>query len=92
MPGINSLERAAYEAKADNVFLDLLARFTRENRNVSHKPSPAYAPSLFAKEPEAEKAGISASALSDATGRLFRTEKIWNEPCEPPCNDRVTTV
>ena len=77
-PGVTSLDRAAYEAKAENVFLDLLARFTRENRNVAAKPCSSYAPRVFAREPEAK--GVSSKALADAMGRLFKSEKIWNEP------------
>jgi RecA-family ATPase len=78
-PGVSSLDRAAYEAKAESVFLDLLARFTRENRNVVASPCATYAPTLFAKEPEAN--GVSKDALADAMARLFKSETIWNEPC-----------
>jgi hypothetical protein len=33
---------------------------------------------VFAREPEAK--GVSSKALADAMGRLFKSEKIWNEP------------
>jgi RecA-family ATPase len=80
VPGMSSLDKVAREARADNVFLDLLARFSRENRNVVASPSAAYAPTVFAREPEAQQAKMSSKALADAMMRLFRTEKIWNEP------------
>jgi hypothetical protein len=47
---MSSLDQAAREAKAEEVFLDLLRSFTGQNRYVSDKTSPAYAPALFAKE------------------------------------------
>jgi hypothetical protein len=50
LPGMSSLDQAAREAKAEEVFLDLLRSFTGQNRYVSDKTSPAYAPALFAKE------------------------------------------
>jgi RecA-family ATPase len=77
-PGATSLDRAAYEAKAESVFLDLLARFARENRNVVAQPCSTYAPTVFAREPEAN--GMSSKALADAMARLFKSEKIRNEP------------
>jgi RecA-family ATPase len=79
-PGITSLDRAAYEAEAESVFLDLLARFTRDNRSVVASPCATYAPTVFAKETEAQQARVSSKALADAMGRLFKSEKIWNEP------------
>jgi RecA-family ATPase len=84
LPGVPSLEKAAQEAKADDVFLDLLRRLTRENRNVSDKPSPAYAPALFAREEEAKRAGLNGKQLEAAMRRLFAATKIWNESCGKP--------
>ena len=37
LPGGTSLDKVAQEAKVDDVFLDLLPRFTRENRNTSDR-------------------------------------------------------
>jgi RecA-family ATPase len=84
LPGVASLENTAQQAKADDVFLDLLRRFTRENRNVSDKASPAYAPALFAREYEARKAGLNGKQLEAAMRRVFAAGKIWNEPCGKP--------
>jgi hypothetical protein len=74
----------AQEARADDVFLDLLRRFTRENRNVSDKASPAYAPALCAREEEPKRAGLNGKQLEAAMRRLFAAGKIWNEPCGKP--------
>jgi RecA-family ATPase len=84
LPGVPSLEKAAQEANADDVFLDLLRRFTRENRNASDKVSPAYAPAVFVREEEAKRAGLNGKQLEAAMRRLFASGKIWNEPCGKP--------
>jgi RecA-family ATPase len=48
--GMSSLDSLAREQKADETFLALLARYNREGRNVSDKPtSPTYAPATFCK-------------------------------------------
>jgi RecA-family ATPase len=71
-----SLERMAADAKADTAFMALLDKFTRQGRNVSHKPtSNNFAPSEFSKEPGAP----SKLALVDAMRRLFMAEKIVAE-------------
>jgi RecA-family ATPase len=79
LPGIGSLDKIAQEAKADDIFLDLLGRFSRENRSVSYKPGTTYAPAIFAREDEAKKANMSSKALEAAMRRLFQTGKIHNE-------------
>jgi RecA-family ATPase len=84
LPGVASLDKAAQEAKADDVFLDLLRRFAKENRNASDKSGTNYAPALFAKEEEAKRAGLNRKQLEAAMRRLFATGKIWNEPCGRP--------
>jgi RecA-family ATPase len=84
VPGMNNLDKAAREAKAEEVFLALLHRFTRENRIASYKPGTSYAPALFAKEDEAIKAGLSSKNLAAAMRELFKAEKIWNEPYGRP--------
>jgi RecA-family ATPase len=49
--GISSLDKFAREQKAEETFLALLARYGREGRNVSHKPtSNNYGPANFSKE------------------------------------------
>jgi RecA-family ATPase len=81
VPGVASLDQAAQEAAAQTVFLDLLARFTRENRNASDRTGKAYAPALFSGEDEATRAGVTKRALEAAMRQLFKAGKIWNEPC-----------
>jgi RecA-family ATPase len=84
LPGITSLDRAAQELKAEEVFIDLLRAFTNQNRHVSDKAGSAYAPALFAREPLAKAAGLTNKALAAAMSRLFAAVKIWNEPCGRP--------
>jgi hypothetical protein len=50
----SSLDKAATDAKAEHVFLDLLRRYSEQGRDVSHKVSPSYAPTQFAKEETAQ--------------------------------------
>jgi RecA-family ATPase len=85
VPGIGSLDRAAQEAKADAVFLELLDRFTAENRNVSDKTGRGYAPALFVREEEAKRVGLANGKMFEgAMRRLFKAEKIWNAPYGRP--------
>ena len=80
--GDTSFDQVAREVRADQVFLDLLRRFTRENRKVSTSTGKNFAPALFAQEKEAN--GISSKELEAAMRRLFADGKIWNEPCGKP--------
>jgi RecA-family ATPase len=77
--GVSSLDKMAQEHRAEEIFLDLLARFTYENRTVGAKPGTSYAPALFAREDEAKKLGLSSKALEAAMRRLFKDQKITNE-------------
>jgi RecA-family ATPase len=79
-----SVNQVMQEARADEIFLELLRRFTRENRFVSGKPSSNYAPALFAKEDEAKRDMITGKAFEAAMRRLFKSGKIWNEPSGKP--------
>jgi RecA-family ATPase len=82
----------AAEQKADNLFLTLLRRFTKEGRNVSDNKSPTYAPAKFADEPEAKKAKMTSKALADAMLRLFAAGKIRVDPFGPPSRERRRIV
>jgi RecA-family ATPase len=84
LPGVTSLDKVAKEAKADDVFLELLRRFDRENRNVSDKGGIGYAPGLFAKEEEAKRAALGKKELDAAMRRLFAGGTIWNAPYGKP--------
>jgi RecA-family ATPase len=83
-PGTGSLEKAAAEAKAENAFLDILARFNRQERNVSDKSGPTFAPALFAQEAEAKTTRIRKPALVDAMRRLFAANRIHLETYGKP--------
>jgi RecA-family ATPase len=75
----SSLEQYAANAKADEVFLQLLRRFNRQDRTVGEKPGTSYAPALFEKETVAKAAGLKSSALAEAMRRLFAANKIHIE-------------
>jgi RecA-family ATPase len=78
-PSVGSLEKAAAEARADNVFLDILGRFNREGRNASDTKGPTHAPPLFSQEPEAKAANLKKAAMADAMRRLFASNRIHRE-------------
>jgi RecA-family ATPase len=80
VPGMTSLDKIAQEAKADEIFLTLLRRFTNSNRRVGDKPGTSYAPALFAREDEAKQAGLTSKSLHPAMVRLFKAGTICNEP------------
>jgi RecA-family ATPase len=75
-PRLGSLERMAAEEKIDHLFIKLLRRFTEQGRNVSDKPSPTFAPKIFAEQPDAKSAKINRNAFAAAMERLFATGKI----------------
>jgi RecA-family ATPase len=78
--GMSSLDKIARQQAADEAFLALLARYERDGRNVSDKPtSNAYAPTAFGKEKEAKAAKLSKAELDDAMRRLFEAGKIHVE-------------
>ena len=86
--GISGLDKLAREAKAEEIFLDLLKRFTNEGRNVSHNPnSHTNAPATFAKETEAKKLQLKKGDLEGAMRRLFEAKKIrvedYGRPSRP---------
>jgi RecA-family ATPase len=79
-PREGTLEKAAAERRAEELFLTLLNRFTGQGRNVSDKIGPSYAPALFAGEVEAKAARIGKTPLVAAMARLFSSGKIHMEP------------
>jgi RecA-family ATPase len=79
-PGEGTLEKAAAERRAEELFLTLLNRFNGQGRNVSDKIGPSYAPALFAKEAETKAAKVGRTALAAAMARLFSAGKIHMEP------------
>jgi RecA-family ATPase len=78
--GISNLDRVAREAKAEEVFLELLRRFSTQGRNVSEKPNaPTYAPAAFAKEADAKNQNIRKPDFEAAMRRLFACNKLHVE-------------
>ena len=73
-------DRAAQEARAEQTFLDLLDLHRAQGRDVSHKPSVSYAPTVFAKHPGLT---VSKEALQAAMERLFKARKIVAEKHGP---------
>ena len=74
--GVATLDAAERAAKADQVFIELLRRWTEQKRQVSVNRSSTYAPSHFAKQPEA--AGLTTKDLAAAMERLLRDGLIEN--------------
>jgi RecA-family ATPase len=90
--GLSSLDKLAREQKVEEAFLALLARYERQERNVSDKPnSPTYAPTCFSKEKEAD--GFRKSDLAAAMLRLFASNGIhvenYGRPSRPYSRLRV---
>jgi RecA-family ATPase len=62
---------AEHERKADELFLVLLDRLWFQKRYVNDRGGPNFAPSVFAREPEARGMKVSKAALADAMRRLL---------------------
>lgn len=82
----SGVERTALNAKADRVFLSLLAATYAEGTWTSPNPSARnYAPSQFSKRPDRE--GIGKPALEAAMHRLTKTGQIkietYGRPSDP---------
>jgi len=90
--GVSSIERAAADQKAEEVFLTLLGRYSRDKRDVASKPCQIYAPKVFEREEEAKAAKINGDHLTLAMLRLFKAEKITNEEWGPPSKRRSRIV
>jgi RecA-family ATPase len=91
--GMNSLEKLAAEKRAEDLFLVLLDRFTEQGRNTCDKPSAqTFAPTAFAKEPEAKETKIRKTDFESAMRRLFAGKKIRNQPYGPPSRGTVKLV
>jgi RecA-family ATPase len=85
--GLSNLEKAAREAEAERIFIDLLKRFSDAGRSLSHKvSSPNYAPKVFVAEAEAREARLRKTDLEEAMRRLFADEKIVVETYGKPSN------
>jgi RecA-family ATPase len=87
-PGTGTLERLAAEAEVDHLFIKLLRRFADQGRNVSDKTGTSYAPSHFAKQPEAKTGKVTSKAFAEAMERLFEAKKIRVMTDGPPSHPR----
>jgi RecA-family ATPase len=78
----------------EHLFLTLLRRFTEQDRNVSDKRSPTYAPTLFAEQPEAKRAKpkVTPRAFADAMERLFAAQRLKLVTDGPPSRRRTRIV
>jgi RecA-family ATPase len=85
-----AFDKLAADAKAERVFLDLLALLTLQGRDVSSKTSSAYAPSVFAGHPNAESIGK--QAFARAMERLFSANRIRVETFGPPSHRRSKLI
>jgi hypothetical protein len=88
IPG--GLGKLASEARADGIFIDLIAKTNSEGREVSSKPSASYAPAEFVKRPD--RGGLSKNELEDAMNRLFAAKKIRAETHGAPSRLRTRIV
>ena len=79
-------DKLAADAKAEGVFLDLLAVFEAQGRDVSPNPSKTYAPTVFENHPQAE--GVRKRAFEGAMNRLLRDGRIRIDKFGPPSKQR----
>ena len=86
LPPTNPSEdaKAAAAAQMDDLFLELLRRFTAQGRNVSDKQGPSYSPAKFADTPEVKKRKASRRTLAAAMERLLASGKIMVIAEGPP--------
>ncbi len=61
---------------ADELFLELLARYTAQGRYVNASSGTTFAPSVFAKDDAAKAARLTKRALAAAMNRLFEAGRI----------------
>lgn len=73
-------------AEIDQLFLDLLAQFAREGRNVSPNKGPSYAPAEFASHADAH--GVKGLAFKASQDRLLKAGTIEIVEFGPPSRRR----
>ena len=71
----DSLDRAQMDAKADRVFMTLLAQYIDSGFDLSHLPGSKYAPTIFARSKETE--GITKRQLAAAMERMMLAKKVY---------------
>ena len=80
------LVQLAAQATAERVFLDLLAVYESQDRDVSPNRGPTYAPTEFAKHPDVD--GVAKRALEDAMANLLKAKRIRVATFGPPSKQR----
>lgn len=84
------LDRVAGNAKAERVFLKLLATFTEQGRNVNPSSGTNYAPTKFANHPDSE--GLTRRAFGRAMEALLAAGKVKSEDCGRPSKPSTRLV
>lgn len=79
-------DKLAQGAKAQRVFMKLLATFTAQGRQVNHAGGQTYAPKIFADHPDNE--GMTKRALKSAMEGLLAAGKIVILKEGPPSKQR----
>jgi len=83
--GISNLDRASRAAKAEELFMDLVDRFSLQNRTTSDKANANnYAPTLFAQEKVAKDQGIKKADFEQAMRSLFSAGRLTMEQYGKP--------
>jgi RecA-family ATPase len=80
-----SFDKLAADAKAERVFIDLLAKFTEQGRDVCDTPGHNYAPAEFAEQCSE---GLSRDTLKAAMKRLLFAKRVRVESFGPPSRRR----
>lgn len=84
------LDKLAANAKAQRVFMKLLATFTAQGRQVNHVSGSSFAPKIFSEHPDCE--GITKRALKAAMESLLAAGKIKVESEGPASRKRSYIV
>ena len=83
-------DRLAVDAKAQRIFLDLLAEFKAQGRDVSANRSPTFAPTCFEKHPRAEC--LTKKAFERAMEKLLSSKRIAVEHFGSPSRPRSRLI
>ena len=71
-----TIKSATSTVSADQLFLQLLDRYSREGRTVNDKRGPSFAPTKFSMEPEAKESRVGEKDFAQAMLRLFQQNVI----------------
>ena len=86
------IEKVIINAKIEEKFMTSLKKRASQDRPVSDKPGPNYAPTVFAAEPEAIAEKITSKQFEAAMERLFTANQIRVETSGPPSRPRRSVV